>query len=118
MQTRVRDDESTMTLVDQALDRPPEEREAYLRSACGNDLNMFNAVWRYVQWEQRMGGFLLDPLLPPFVEQHPFQPGDLLLDRFRIVREVDEGGMGIVYEVIDERLDKRVALKCAKPDRK
>ncbi|MFN0168163.1 MAG: protein kinase domain-containing protein, partial [Bryobacteraceae bacterium] len=44
----------------------------------------------------------------------PFQPGELLEGRFRIVREVAQGGMGIVYEATDEKLDRRVAVKCAK----
>ena len=35
-------------------------------------------------------------------------------DRFRIVREVAQGGMGIVYEAVDEKLDRRIAIKCAK----
>ena len=36
--------------------------------------------------------------------EHPFEPGDLLDGRFRIVREVAQGGMGIVYEAVDEKL--------------
>lgn len=43
-----------------------------------------------------------------------FLAGDLVAGRFRIVREVAEGGMGVVYDVIDEKLGARRALKCAK----
>ncbi len=46
--------------------------------------------------------------------EHPFEPGELLDGRFRIVREVARGGMGIVYEAVDEKLDRRIAVKCAK----
>lgn len=44
----------------------------------------------------------------------PFKPGDLIADRFRIVAEVGRGGMGVVYEAFDERLNRRVALKSAR----
>jgi Flp pilus assembly protein TadD len=45
----------------------------------------------------------------------PFVPGTLLGRRFRIIRAAGAGGMGLVYEALDEKLNQRVALKGAKP---
>ncbi|HYI92292.1 MAG TPA: tetratricopeptide repeat protein [Bryobacteraceae bacterium] len=107
-------DELVMRLVENALATPPEEREAFLRRACEGDTALFDQTWTYVLWEQRMNGFLLDPVCSRPDGQHPFAPGDLLDGRFRIVREVAQGGMGIVYEARDQKLERRIALKCAK----
>src|SRR3954464_11250170 len=41
----------------------------------------------------------------------PLPPGTLLQQRYRIGRVIGYGGMGAVYEVTDERLDARAALK-------
>src|SRR5215467_7124341 len=114
MPTEPRNDDLVMSLVEQALGQAAEHREAYLRSACSRDPGLFEQVWNYVKWEERMSGFLLNPLYPPPRNEHPFEPGQLLDGRFRIVREVAQGGMGVVYEAVDERLDRRIAIKCAK----
>jgi eukaryotic-like serine/threonine-protein kinase len=118
MLNKTLDDDVVMSLVELALLRSPDEREAYVQSVCAEDPELFRQVWEYIQWEQRMNGFLLEPLYaPPSDEhpfEHPFEPGDLLDDRFRIVREVAQGGMGIVYEATDEKLERRIALKCGK----
>jgi len=114
MLNKAKDDDLVMSLVDLALTHPPDQRESYLKSACGADTELFEETWSYVRWEERMNGFLLDPLYPAASYEHPFEPGELLDGRFRIVREIAQGGMGVVYEAVDEKLKRRIALKCAK----
>jgi len=41
----------------------------------------------------------------------PLAPGDLIAQKYRLVRKLGEGAMGIVYEGLHERLKTSVALK-------
>lgn len=43
------------------------------------------------------------------------QPGERIDGKYRVVREIGVGGMGVVYEAIDESLDRRVAIKLVAP---
>ena len=108
------DDELLMNLVELALSQPSEQREAYLRTACAGDPELFTQAWNYVESEERMQGFLEEPLFPLPAAEQRFETGELLDSRFRIVREIAQGGMGIVYEAHDEKLGRRIAIKCAK----
>src|SRR5260370_518808 len=40
----------------------------------------------------------------------PVAPGQLLADRFRVMRRIAQGGMGVVYEAFDEKLGRPTAL--------
>jgi serine/threonine-protein kinase len=104
-----------MTLFEAAAQCPAAERETYLRNACARDPDLVGELLDRLEWQDRMGDFLMEPLIARLEGDHPFQAGDLVGGRFRIVREIAEGGMGVVYEAIDEKLEQRRALKCAKP---
>src|SRR5215470_11696938 len=108
-------DERFVSLLEAALELPPDQREAFLSGACSDDAELLESLQRQLNCELRMGSFLLDPLVRRTVVERPFKAGDLIINRFRVVRDVGEGGMGVIYEAIDERLDQRRALKCAKP---
>jgi eukaryotic-like serine/threonine-protein kinase len=109
------EDERVMPILLEALQLQPEERMAYLRAACDGDLELEAELVEALQWEERMGSFLLKPLFDLTQIARPFEPGQIISDRFEIIREVGEGGMGIVYEAFDRRRNKRIAIKAAKP---
>jgi len=113
-QYKAPDDDRLMSLVDLALAQPPGEREAYLRRECAGDPQLLEQTREYVESEERMGGFLLEPFCSLELFDPALEPGELLEGRFRIVRQVGEGGMASVYEAMDETLGKRIAVKCAK----
>lgn len=44
-----------------------------------------------------------------------YAPGDLVDGRYRIVEQIARGGMATVFEAVDTRLDRHVALKVMHP---
>jgi serine/threonine protein kinase len=106
-----------MGLAEDALRTPSDQREIFLRAACQQDKELYNEVSEIVKWEERMSGFMRQPLIELLEEEgldRPFQPGDLVTGRYEIIREVGDGGMGVVYEANDLKLEHRVAIKCPK----
>jgi serine/threonine protein kinase len=48
--------------------------------------------------------------------EEPDLSGQTVAGRYRVIRRLGEGGMGVVYQAIDERLEKAVAVKVLKED--
>lgn len=106
-----------MGLAEDALRTPSDQREIFLKAACQQDRELYNEVSEIVKWEERMSGFMRQPLIELIEEEgldRPFQPGELVAGRYEIIREVGDGGMGFVYEANDLKLEHRVAIKCPK----
>ena len=109
------DDQRVMAIVSMALRQPPVERESYLRVACANDAALYAETAEAVRWEEQMGSFMLRPVLTTVHSRRPFEAGQVVSERFEIIREIGEGGMGVVYDAFDRKRNQRIAIKSAKP---
>jgi len=106
-------DERLMDLVSTVMKQPPADRESFLTHIC-NDPDLFRKAYSIVRAEEQMGDFLLQPVSTLRETFRPFEPGQIIEERFQITREIGEGGMGIVYEAFDQKRQIRIAIKAAK----
>lgn len=96
-------------LVEAALDRPAEEREAFLRDACAEDKGLYEMAHALLTAEDDLD---THAVLPGLFE--PPAATDLLgqaIGPYTLTQEIGQGGMGTVYLAHRDDLDKEVALK-------
>lgn len=98
-----------------ALDFPAGARERYLEEVCAHDPGLQREVAELLAAHAAEG--LLDrPAIGSPRPRVTSEAGTVLGSRFRIVRLVGSGGMGTVYEAIDETLGDVVAVKVLHAD--
>ena len=102
-----------MAVVSIALRRSLAEREPYLRFACEDDESLYREAVELVKRQERLGSFMEHPLIQD--HRRPFEVGQVISNRFEIIKEIGEGGMGFVYEAFDRKRNQRIAIKAAKP---
>ena len=104
-------------LFGEALELPREQRAAFLWEACRETPEVRRMVEALLQENDRLSGFLSEPAYRPrqvsqaAAPAHPFQAPGTRLGRYLILELLGSGGMGAVYRVRDEKLERDVAIK-------
>jgi non-specific serine/threonine protein kinase/serine/threonine-protein kinase len=99
-------------LFQEALQRSPEERDAFLADACGGDLALLSEVESLLAAHHEAGGFLSQPATSPTADA-PAELEGRRIGPYRLLGRVGQGGMGVVYRSVrdDDAFRKVVALK-------
>src|SRR5690606_26845005 len=111
-------------LFAEALERPPDERTAFLRATCGDDVELYREVVSLLKSDAEAEDALGEsvsafaaPILPELGAEweDDLAAGDLV-GPYRVVRELGRGGMGAVNlaERADGLFARQVALKVVK----
>src|SRR5687767_14477028 len=104
------------SIFEKALSLSREERDRYLDESCGDDPELRAELQRLLDANEEAGEFLerLDvTAAAKLLDTTSTAPG--YLGRYKVVRKIGAGGMGIVYLAEDQALKRLVAVKLLPP---
>ena len=94
------------------------ERNAYIKTACGHNINLLNRVEALLKAHDTEDSFLEVPALDPnaTLDKPPMIEGPgTMIGRYKLLELIGEGGMGLVYLAEQqEPVRRNVALKIVK----
>ena len=107
------------TIVDAALELPPEERAAYLDQACGPDLRLRQLVEGMLRAHQRIGAARPPANQTILIPKSAFATGaeaaGSCIGPYKLLQQIGEGGYGVVFMAEQQQpVRRRVALKLVK----
>ena len=98
-------------------DVPEDQQGPLVRNLCDGDREIEREIQELLSAHKRAGSFLNDPPTLPLGSVFPpgaageLTSGTVLGSRFHIIRHLNTGGMGAVYEAWDLELQEVLALK-------
>jgi serine/threonine protein kinase len=107
---------------DSALSQPAEKRNEYVQSLCRGNGELEAEVNALLAAHDAAENFLQTPaaavigFLPTDGFPRTLRAGEVIAARFEIVRFLNRGGMGEVYEAWDRELKEHIALKTIRPE--
>ncbi len=116
MTTRAGADRRVAEVFEAAAELDPGARAAFLDAACRSDPAVRREVESLLAWLDRTR---TDGLLPPLLgaPDDDRRAAGERVGPYTLVRQIGEGGMGVVYEARREDVEKTVALKLVRHGR-
>ncbi|HRH44787.1 MAG TPA: protein kinase [Pyrinomonadaceae bacterium] len=111
------DHEKVKEIFSEAIELPLDEQADFLISVCRNDENLLREVESLLKARRKSKNFLEDVSAPNVLHGSINKNDQLIgqkIDKYRLVKEIGRGGMGVVFLAEREDFRQQVALKLIK----
>lgn len=107
-------------LLHAALERPPEERAAFIEQSSGGDEELCREVKSLMAYDDRAARFIETPpggfAAALLAEEQEESMLGRTLSHYQVLAFLGAGGMGEVHLALDTQLNRKVAIKLLPPE--